>query len=286
MRRGAGALALATVAAVGAVACGGSPSAGEARARVEGLCAAAAPGLRPRVAPPGAGRMGHLTEVLSTYNSLDAGLDAVEGPDDVRGRVAGMRAALARVRTAFVSQYGISTRPPGEARARPADAAPAFAALDRAAAAVGTPACASSRLGRPLYDRYSRTMVEEAAVATPTGDFAADITAACRALPRSLALPPRPVSDPGRAQAWALTVRSSLTSFSQVLAGTPGPPAARAAAGRARAVIAQDHDVISGYTEAARTESFEETARTAALHARLVARMRATLEGVGVNCTP
>ncbi len=224
-----------------------------------------------------------MVAILSAYNALDARLDAIGATGETGRRMGRLRRAVLDVRTAFVSQYGISTRPPGQVRAEPIDAGPAFAVVDAQARSLGVPACASSRLGRPLYAAYARTMIREAAQASPTGDFAADVGAACRALPRSMAVPRR-VSDASQAQAWALRVRASVVEFSLKLRDTPGPPLAREAARHARGLLAEDAAVLSSYAEAVSTGSLNEAQRAADAHARLVKEMLATLAHVGVEC--
>ncbi|MCB0881872.1 MAG: hypothetical protein KDC33_06600 [Thermoleophilia bacterium] len=280
-RRAAAAVGCAVAAAAGVAACGLSDA--EVTARADAICASQAVTLRPPPVPAGPGRLAHLEDVLSAYNLVDARLSRLDGRGATAGDVRGLRDALARVRQAFVSEYGIATRPPGEVRARPDDATAAFADLNSRARALQAPRCAAAEMGAPLYRAYAAAMVREARAVAPTGDFAADVGTACRALPASLDVPGRP-SDPGRAQAWALKVRDALLEFARTVAATPAPPTATAAKRAVRDIVARDAELLAGYTESVRTSSWQDATQAARDHAENVARLRAALRPLGIRC--
>lgn len=280
--RRAAAVVAGAAALTGAAACGGLSDA-QVTARADAICASQAVALRPPPVPPGPGRLAHLEDVLSAYNLADARLSRLDGRGAAARDVRGLRDALARVRQAWVSEYGIATRPPGEVRARPDDAGAAFAAVDARARALQAPRCAAADMGAPLYRAYAAAMVREARAAAPTGDFAADVGTACRALPASLDVPGRP-ADPGRAQAWALKVRDALLEFARTVQATPAPPQAAAAKRAVRDIVARDAGLLAGYAEAVRTSSWQDAAAAAGAHRANVARLWAALRPLGVRC--
>lgn len=282
MRRAVLAVAVAAAALAGG--CGGGPAA-EVVARQAGDACDAAGIERTGRLLSGTPNQNDLLRILSRYNALDARLDAIDAGGDAAARVTELRMALLGVRDGFGRLYEAAGQPPGGRRPQPADGGPGkpFARLARAAAAMPAPSCGPGPMGQSGFERFSRLLAAETRMAGPTGKYAVDAARACRRLPRSLSLEPRP-AHPGRARAWALQVRQALQVFEADLTLMEPPPAARAAHGRALDAVRDDIDVVGSYADLTGTKARDELVFLASDHSRLVTRFRAAMAAAGVSC--
>jgi hypothetical protein len=277
------AVALAVAALAGA--CGGGP-ADEVVARHVGDACNAAGIERTGGLLAGTPNQNDLLRILSRYNALDARLDAIDARGDAADRVDRLRTALLGVRDGFARLYDAAGQPPGGRTPQPPDGGPTkpFARLARAAAAMPAPSCGPGPMGQAGFERFSRLLAAETRLAGPTGKYTVDAGRACRRLPRSLSLEPRP-AHPGRARAWALEVRQALQTFEAEMTLMDPPPAARGAHQRALEYVRADIDLVGSYADTTGTKARQELVAMAESHAGIVKDIREAMADAGVDCT-